>query len=59
MSRKEYAKSESTTINHFYEKLFKLADLMNTDSAKKIATRREAYMKEFIAEFMSEWHGDK
>lgn len=59
VSREEYAKSESTTINHFYEKLFKLADLMNTDSAKKIATRREAYMKEFIAEFLSEWDGEK
>ena len=59
MTKEEYVKSESTTINHFYEKLFKLTALMNTKTAIQIAEAREAYMKEFIAEFMDEWDGKR
>ena len=59
MTGEEYAKSESTTINHFYEKLFKLTSFMTTATAKKIAKSREAYMKEFVARFMDEWDGAK
>ena len=57
MSKEEYIKSNSTTVNHFYEKLFKLTDMMNTDTAKQIAKERDEYMKAFIAEFMDEWDG--
>ena len=59
MSKEEYIKSNSTTVNHFYEKLFKLTDMMNTDTAKQIAKERDAYMKDFIAEFLDEWEGRK
>lgn len=59
MSREEYVKSNSTTVNHFHEKLFKLTDMMNTDTAKSIAKERDAYMKAFIAEFLDEWEGRK
>ena len=37
MTREEYVMSESTSINHFYEKLFKLTALMNTQAAIEIA----------------------
>ena len=57
MDAQEYHNHISTTINHFYEKLFKLKDLMNTDTAKLIAQDREKYMKEYISEFMDEWEG--
>lgn len=59
MSKEEYVKSNSTTVNHFYEKLFKLTDMMNTDTAKLIAKERDAYMRGFISEFMDEWEGRK
>lgn len=59
MNREEYYNCKSTTINHFYEKLFLLKDLMNTHSAKQIAENRQAYMHEFVAEFMDEWNGIK
>ena len=59
MTKEEYIKSESTTINHFYEKLFKLTALMNTQTAIHIAEAREDYMKEFVAEFMDEWDGNR
>lgn len=59
MSKEEYVNSKSTTVNHFYEKLFKLTDMMNTDTAKAIAKERDAYMRDFIAEFLDEWEGKK
>lgn len=57
MGKEEYNNHVSTTINHFYEKLFRLTELMNTYTAKDIAKGREAYMKDYISEFMDEWDG--
>ena len=34
-----------SAIKHFYEKLFKLKDLMHTKTAKHIATQRHEFMK--------------
>ena len=59
MSKEEYVNSKSTTVNHFYEKLFKLTDMMNTETAKAIAREREEYMRGFLAEFMDEWEGKR
>jgi uncharacterized protein len=59
MTKEEYVKSESTTINHFYEKLFKLTSLMNTQTAQEIAKTRESFMRKFVEEFMDEWEGNK
>ena len=57
MNKEEYLNSKSTTVNHFYEKLFKLEDMMNTQSAKNIAKARNDYMKDFISRFLNEWEG--
>ncbi len=59
MSKEEYANSKSTSINHFYEKLFLLKGLLNTSSAKQIAEHRENFMHNFVNEFLSEWNGDR
>lgn len=59
MGKEAYYNSKSTTVNHFYEKLFLLTDLMNTPTAKGIARERERYMKAYIEEFMAEWDGKR
>ena len=57
MTAEEYYNNVGTTINHFYEKLLKLKDLMNTETAKNMAKHRHEYMEEFLKEFYNEWDG--
>ncbi|MEW4429185.1 HD domain-containing protein [Paenibacillus pabuli] len=57
MTREEYRNGRSTTINHFYEKLFKLKDLMNTSYGRELAEQRHAFMVEFVEQFKREWEG--
>jgi uncharacterized protein len=59
MNAEEYRKSDSTSLNHFYEKLFKLKDMMNTPSAKALAEGRDRFLHEFADEFLSEWSGER
>ena len=42
------------TLDHFYKKLFKLEDLMNTKSAKIEAKRRTKVLKMFLSELKKE-----
>lgn len=55
MTKQEYRTGQSTSIHHFYEKLLKLKDMLHTDTAKKIAAERHAFMELFLQQFYKEW----
>lgn len=59
MTKEQYKNHQGTTINHFYEKLLLLKDLMNTKTGKKMALKRHAYMESFLKQFHEEWSGVK
>lgn len=48
---------DNSSLQHFYDKLFKLKDLMHTSEAKAIAEERHKYMQGFVDQFLLEWNG--
>ena len=51
----EYRHGRSSAIGHFYEKLLKLKDLMNTEEGKKRAELRHAFIEQYVEQFLQEW----
>jgi uncharacterized protein len=56
-TKEQYVKAEGTTINHFYEKLLLLKDLMNTKEGKKLAEKRHKFLEKYLVQFFKEWEG--
>jgi uncharacterized protein len=54
----EYKSVRSSSVNHFYEKLFLLRDRMKTSTGKRLAEDRHNYMENYIERFLSEWNGE-
>jgi uncharacterized protein len=50
----EYQNSQSSSLNHFYEKLFLLKDRLHTPSAQALAAARHAYIARFLQEWQSQ-----
>ncbi len=59
MTPEEYRNGESTAIMHFYEKLLKLKELMNTDYGKKLAKGRHEFLEMYLEQFYAEWEGKR
>ncbi len=51
-------KSKST-IGHFYDKLLKLKDMMNTETGRKIAEERHVILELFLDQFYIQWEFGK
>lgn len=59
LTSEDYRKGDDTAIMHFYEKLLRLKNLMNTNYAKEMAEHRHAFMQAYLDEFYAEWEGLK
>lgn len=53
---KQYREEKSTTINHFYEKLLLIKNLLNTPKAKELALKKHERMEQFLEDFYYEWN---
>lgn len=49
----------STSVQHFYDKLLLLKDIMNTSTGKELAQQRDVYLRSFLDEFYAEWDGKR
>jgi len=59
MTKEEYKNSNAPTLNHFYEKLLLLKDLMNTETGRQMAAERHAFMEHYLEQFYKEWEGER
>jgi len=57
LNKESYKNTTAPTINHFYEKLLLLKDLMNTAAGKAMATERHDFMLLYLEHFYKEWEG--
>lgn len=55
VTTEQYLNHQGTSINHFYEKLLLLKDRLNTETAKRIAAGRHAFMETYLRQFYDEW----
>lgn len=56
--KERYDGRSETVINHFYEKILKIKDTLNTAPAKRIAEGRHRFVEEFLERFLKEWEGE-
>ncbi len=53
---KESDDLEASTIEHFHNKLLRLGEYMNTETAREMAKPRTEFMQAYIEQFMKEWY---
>lgn len=54
----ESGKTGISTIGHFYDKLLRLKEMMNTTTGHKIAEERHETLEKFLTQFYGEWNFD-
>jgi len=57
ITKEEYKTTKAPSINHFYEKLLKLKNMMHTKLGRKMAKRRHRFLNLYLKQFFKEWKG--
>lgn len=52
----EHGAMEPSTVRHFYDKLLRIKDLMNTDTGRKMAGERHKFLDTYLEQFYREWN---
>jgi len=47
----------NASVQHFYDKLLRLKDTMNTATGRRMAEERDRFMRLFLEQFYEEWRG--
>ncbi|MCB9189049.1 MAG: HD domain-containing protein [Flavobacteriales bacterium] len=53
-----YKNDNGHTINHFYEKLLRLQQMMQTETGRSMAAQRHEFMEGYLHQFYKEWDGE-
>ena len=53
----EHGRPMSESVQHFYDKLLRLKELMNTETGKRMAEKRHAFLETFLKEYFEETSG--
>ena len=47
----------TSSVQHFYDKLLLLKDMMNTNQGRRMAQHRDGFLRTYLEEFYAEWDG--
>ena len=50
----EHGRSMAESVQHFYDKLLRLKELMNTETGRQMAEQRHAFLEAFLREYFEE-----
>lgn len=50
-----HEENDNNSIQHFYDKLLKIKDLLHTSAARKLAENRHSFMEKYLDQFYKEW----
>jgi len=56
--KEKYDGKSLTSVNHLYEKILKVRDTINTNTAKEIAEGRHKFVEQFLERFLKELKGE-
>ncbi len=56
--KERYDGKSETSVNHIYEKLLKIKNTMNTETARKMADERHRYVEQFLDRLLREWKAE-
>lgn len=58
-TKEEFLFGNSTSFNHFHERVLLLRDRLNTATARRIADSRHSFVEAYLEQFRAEWEGKR